>query len=115
MTYTFVTFSDEDQRTFKRIASALEGIESRMALIAPAKAVECGPETVEAVQKLLSDIADDIREELKAPMERACAWTKLDAHLGPENLYMTAVGDFMAVFRRALDKMEKEMKKEGEE
>ena len=115
MTYTFVSFYEEDQRTFKRIAAALEGIESRMALIAPAKAVECGPETVEAVQKLLSDISDDIREELKAPMERACAWTKLDAYLGPENLYMTAVGDFMAVFRRALDKMEKEMKKEGKE
>ena len=115
MTYTFVTFNDEDQRTFKRIAAALEGIESRMALIAPAKAVEYGPETVEAVQKLLSDIAENIEEELKAPMERACAWTRLDAHLGPENLYMTAVGDFMAVFRRTLDKMEKEMKKEGKE
>ena len=113
MTYTL--FCEDDKTTFKRIAAALEGIESRMALIAPAKAVECGPETVEAVQKLLSDISDDIEEELKAPRERACAWTKLDAYLGPENLYMTAVGDFMAVFRRALDKMEKEMKKEGRE
>ena len=112
---TYVTFYEEDQRTFKRIAAALEGIESRMALIAPAKAVEYGPETVEAVQKLLSDIAENIEEELKAPMERACAWTRLDAHLGPENLYMTAVGDFMAVFRRALNKAEDEMKKEEEE
>ena len=112
---TYVAFYEEDQRTFKRIAAALEGIESRLALIAPAKAVEGGPETVEAVQKLLSNILGDIEEELRAPRERACAWTKLDAHLGPENLYMTAVGDFMAVFRRALDKMEKEMKKEGRE
>ncbi len=115
MSYELIAFCDEDQRTFKRIASALEGIESRMALIAPAKAVECGPETVEAVQKLLSDIADDIKEELKAPMERACAWTRLDARLGPENLYMTAVGDFMAVFRRELNRIEEEMKKEGKE
>ena len=113
MTYTL--FCEDDKTTFKRIAAALEGIESRMALIVPAKAVECGPETVEAVQKLLSDILGDIEEELRAPRERACAWTRLDAYLGPENLYMTAVGDFMAVFRRALDRMEKEMKKEGEE
>lgn len=113
MTYTL--FCEDDKTTFKRIAAALEGIESRMALIAPAKAVECGPETVEAIKKLLNDIAGDIEEELKASMERACAWTRLDAHLGPENLYMTAVGDFMAVFRRALDKMDDEMKKEGEE
>lgn len=112
MTYTL--FCEDDKTTFKRIAAALEGIESRMALIAPAKAVEYGPETGEAVQKLLNDIAGDIEEELRAPRERACAWTRLDAYLGPENLYMTAVGDFMAVFRRALDKMEKEMK-EGKE
>ena len=112
---TYVTFYEEDQRTFKRIAAALEGIESRMALIAPAKAVEYGPETVEAVQKLLSDIAENIEEELKAPMERACAWTRLDAHLGPENLYMTAVGDFMKIFCKALDKVEDKMKKEGKE
>ena len=111
MTYGY----DEDQRTFKRIAAALEGIECRMALIAPAKAVEYGPETVEAVQKLLSDIADNIEEELKAPRERACAWTKLDAYLGPENLYMTAVGDFMKIFCKALDKAEDKMKKEGKE
>ena len=114
MTYTFVTFSDEDQRTFKRIASALEGIESRMAPIEPAKAEECGPETVETVQKLLSDIAGDIEEELKVSRERACSWFRTDVLGGPENLYMTAVGDFMEVFKRALDKMEKEMK-EGEE
>lgn len=117
MTYTHIniTFDDEDQRTFKRIAAALEGIESRMALIAPAKAVECGPETMEAFQKLLNDISGDIEEELKASMERACSWFRVDTRGGPENLYMTAVGDFMAVFRRALDKMEKEMEKEGEE
>ena len=113
MTYTL--FCEDDKTTFKRIAAALEGIESRMALIAPAKAVEYGPETVEAVQKLLNDISGDIKEELKAPMERACAWTRLDAHLGPENLYMTAVGDFMAIFRRELNKIEEEMKKEEEE
>ena len=113
MTYTL--FCEDDKTTFKRIAAALEGIESRMALIAPAKAVEYGPETGEAIQKLLSDIAGDIEEELKASMERACAWTRLDAHLGPENLYMTAVGDFMAVFRRELNRIEAEMKKEGEE
>ena len=112
---TYVAFYEEDQRTFKRIAAALEGIESRMALIAPAKAVECGPETMEAFQKLLNDISGDIEDELKDHMRKACAWTRLDAHLGPENLYMTAVGDFMAVFRRALDRMEDEMKKEGEE
>ena len=113
MTYTL--FCEDDKTTFKRIASALEGIESRMALIAPAKAVEYGPETVEAVQKLLNDISGDIKEELTAPMERACAWTRLDAPLGPENLYMTAVGDFMAIFRRELNKIEEEMKKEEEE
>ena len=115
MTYTFVTFSDEDQRTFKRIASALEGIESRMALIAPAKAVEYGPETVEAVQKLLSDIAGDIEEELKVSRERACSWFRTDVIGGPENLYMTAVGDFMKIFCKALDKAEDKMKKEGKE
>ena len=108
----YVALYHEDQAVFKRIADALEGIESKMT---PAKVVEYGPETGEAVQKLLSDILGDIEEELRAPRERACAWTRLDAHLGPENLYMTAVGDFMAVFRRALDKMEKEMKKEGRE
>ena len=67
MTYTL--FCEDDKTTFKRIAAALEGIESRMALIAPAKAVEYGPETVEAVQKLLNDISDDIEEELKVPRE----------------------------------------------
>ena len=113
MTYTL--FCEDDKTTFKRIAAALEGIESRMALIAPAKAVKYGPETVEAINKLLNDISDDIKEELRAPMERACAWTRLDAHLGPENLYMTAVGDFMAVFRRELNRIEEEMKKEEEE
>ena len=112
---TYVLFDSEDQRTFKRIASALEGIESRMALIAPAKAVEYGPETGEAVQKLLSNIAGDIEEELKVSRERACSWFRTDVLGGPENLYMTAVGDFMEVFKRALDKMEDEMKKEGEE
>ena len=115
MTYTFVTFSDEDQRTFKRIASALEGIESRMAPIEPAKTVECGPETVETVQKLLSDIAGDIEEELKTKMSSACALFRMNVLSMPENLYMTAVGDFMKIFCKALDKAEDKMKKEGKE
>ena len=109
---TYVLFCEDDKTTFKRIASALEGIEGKMT---PAKAVEYRPETVEAVQKLLSDIADDIEEELKASMERACSWFRVDILNGPEHLYMTAVGDFMEVFKRALDKMDDEMKKEEEE
>ena len=112
MIYTL--FCEDDKTTFKRIASALEGIESRMAPIEPAKTVECGPETVETVQKLLSDIAGDIEEELKTKMSSACALFRTNVLSMPENLYMTAVGDFMEVFKRALDKMDDEMKKEGE-
>ena len=109
---TYVTFEEEDQAVFKRIARALEGIESNMT---PAKVVECGPETGEAVQKLLSNIADNIEDELKDRMKKACA-EYMTGHLyGLESLYMTAVGDFMEVFYKALDKMEDEMKKEGKE
>ena len=107
-----VSFYHEDQKVFLRIAKALEGIESKMA---PAKVVECGPETGEAVQKLLSNIADDIEEELKTKMASACALFRMNVLSMPENLYMTAVEDFMKVFKRALDKMEDEMKKEGKE
>ena len=113
MTYTL--FCEDDKTTFKRIAAALEGIESRMALIAPAKTVEYGSETGEAVQKLLSDIAGDIEEELRVSRERACSWFRTDVIGGPENLYMTAVGDFMKIFCKALDKAEDKMKKEGKE
>ena len=109
---TYVEFCEEDQAVFKRIARALEGLESKMT---PAKVVEYAPETGEAVQKLLSDIADDIEEELKVSRERACSWFRTDVINGPEVLYMTAVGDFMEMFKRALDKMEYEMKKEEEE
>ena len=83
--------------------------------MAPAKVVEYGPETGEAFQKLLSNIADNIEDELKDRMKKACS-EYMTGHLyGPENLYMTAVGDFMEVFYKALDKMEDEMKKEEEE
>ena len=109
---TYVTFEEEDQAVFKRIARALEGIESKMA---PAKVVEYGPETGEAVQKLLSNIADDIEEELKDHMRKACAEYTTGHLYGPENLYMTAVGDFMKIFCKALDKAEDKMKKEGKE
>ena len=108
---TYVEFCEEDQAVFKRIARALEGIESKMT---PAEVVEYGPETGEAVQKLLSNIADDIEGELKDHMRKACAKYMKGVLYGPENLYMTAVGDFMEVFKRALDKMEDEMK-EGKE
>ena len=108
----YVTFEEEDQAVFKRIARALEGIESKMA---PAKVMEYGPETGEAVQKLLSNVADDIEEELKVSRERACSWFRTDVIDGPEVLYMTAVGDFMEVFYKALDKAEDKMKKEGKE
>ena len=109
---TYVTFCEEDQAVFKRIAGALEGIESKMA---PAKVVEYRPETGEAVQKLLSNIADNIEDELKDRMKKACA-EYMTGHLyGLESLYMTAVGDFMEVFYKALDKMEYEMKKEEKE
>ena len=107
-----VSFYHEDQAVFKRIARALEGIESKRA---PAKVVEYGPETGEAVQKLLSSIADDIEVELEDRMKKACAEYTTGHLYGPENLYMTAVGDFMEMFYKALDKMEYEMKKEGEE
>ena len=109
---TYATFEEEDQKVFSRIAKALEGIESKMT---PAKVVEYGPETGEAVQKLLSNIADDIEEELKGRMKKACAEYMKGVLYGPENLYMTAVGDFMETFYKALDKMEYEMKKEGKE
>ena len=105
-----VSFYHEDQKVFNRIARALEGIESKMT---PAKVVEYGPETGEAVQKLLSNIADDIEEELEDRMKKACAKYMTGVLYGPENLYMAAVSDFMEVFHRALDKMEYEMKKEG--
>ena len=109
---TYVEFCEEDQAVFKRIARALEGIEGKMT---PAKVVEYGPETGEAVQKLLSNIADDIEEELKDHMRKACAEYTTGHLYGPENLYMTAVGDFMEVFKRALDKLEYEMMKEEKE
>ena len=109
---TYVEFCEEDQAVFKRIARALEGIESKMT---PVEVVESGPETVETTQKLLSDIADDIEEELKVSRERACSWFRTDVIGGPENLYMTAVGDFMKIFCKALDKAEDKMKKEGKE
>ena len=109
---TYVEFCEEDQAVFKRIARALEGIESKMT---PAEVVEYGPETGEAVQKLLSNIADDIEEELKDHMRKACAEYATGHLYGPENLYMTAVGDFMKIFCKALDKAEDEMKKEGKE
>ena len=73
------------------------------------------PETGEAVQKLLSNIADDIEEELKDRMRKACAKYTTGALYGPENLYMTAVSDFMETFYKALDKMEYEMMKEEKE
>ena len=107
-----VSFYHEDQKVFLRIARALEGIESKMT---PAKVVEYGPETGEAVQKLLSNIADDIEEELKDHMRKACAEYTTGHLYGPENLYMTAIGDFMEVFNRALNKVEDKMKKEGKE
>ena len=107
-----VSLYHEDQKVFLRIARALEGIESKMA---PAKVVEYGPETGEAVQKLLSNIADDIEEELKDHMRKACAEYTTGYLYGPENLYMTAVGDFMKIFCKALDKAEDKMKKEGKE
>lgn len=109
---TYVTFCEEDQAIFKRIADALEGIERKMA---PAKVVEYGPETGEAVQKLLSNVADDIEEELKDRMKKACAKYMTGVLYGPENLYMTAIGDFMEVFNRALNKVENKMKKEEKE
>lgn len=98
----------------KRIADALEGIEKKMT---PAEVVEYGPETVEAVRKLLSDISGDIEEALKAPMARACSWFWRDVNGDAENLYKIAIGDFMEVFHRELDKIEYEMKmkKEGKE
>ena len=108
----YVAFCEEDQAIFKRIARALEGIESKMT---PAKVVEYGPETGEAVQKLLSNIADDIEEELKDHMRKACAEYATGHLYGPENLYMTAVGDIMKIFCKALDKAEDKMKKEGKE
>ena len=109
---TYVEFCEEDQAIFKRIAKALESIDRKMT---PAKVVEYGPETGEAVQKLLSNVAGDIEEELKDRMRKACAKYTTGALYGPEVLYMTAVGDFMEVFKRALDKMEYEMMKEAEE
>ena len=66
----YVAFCEEDQAIFKRIAKALESIDRKMT---PVEAVEYGPETGEAVQKLLSNIADDIEEELKDRMRKACA------------------------------------------
>ena len=108
----YVTFYHEDQAVFKRIARALEGIESKMT---PVEVVEYGPETGEAVQKLLSNVADDIEEELKDRMRKACAKYTTGALYGPESLYMTAVSDFMETFYKALDKMEYEMKKEEKE
>ena len=81
----------------------------------PVEVVEYGPETGEAVQKLLSNIADDIEEELKDHMRKACAEYATGHLYGPENLYMTAVGDFMETFYKALDKMEDEMEKEEKE
>ena len=107
---TYVAFCEEDQAVFKRIAKALEGIESKMA---PAKVVEYGPETGEAVQKLLSNVAGDIEEELKDHMRKACAEYTTGYLYGPENLYMTAVGDFMKIFSKALNKVEDKMKEEG--
>ena len=109
---TYVSICEEDMAPFNRIAKALEGIESKMT---PAKVVEYGPETGEAVQKLLSNIADDIEDELKDHMRKACAEYTTGHLYGPEALYMTAVGDFMETFYKALDKMEYEMKKEEEE
>ena len=108
----YVALYHEDQAVFRRIAKALEGIEGKMT---PAKVVEYGPETGEAVQKLLSNIADDIEDELKDRMKKACAMYMTGALPGPEGLYMAAVSDFMEVFYKALDKMEYEMKKEGKE
>ena len=107
-----VSFYHEDQAVFNRIARALEGIERKMT---PAKVVEYGPETGEAVQKLLSNVADDIEEELKTKMASACALFRMNVLSMPENLYMAAVSDFMETFHKALDKMEYEMKKEGKE
>ena len=107
-----VSFYHEDQAVFKRIADALEGIESKMTTV---EVVEYGPETGEAVRKLLSNIADDIEEELKDRMRKACAEYTTGHLYGPEALYMTAVSDFMETFYKALDKMEYEMKKEGKE
>lgn len=109
---TYISICEEDMAPFKRIANALEGIERKMA---PAKVVEYGPETGEAVQKLLSNVADDIEEELKDRMRKACAKYTTGALYGPEGLYMTAVSDFMETFYKALDKMEYEMKKEEKE
>lgn len=108
----YVTFYHEDQAVFKRIARALEGIESKMT---PVEVVEYGPETVEAIRKLLSNIADDIGEELEDRMRKACAEYTTGHLYGPEGLYMAAIGDFMEVFNRALYKIEGEMKKEGKE
>lgn len=107
-----VALYHEDQAVFKRIAKALEGIERKME---PKEVVEYGPETGEAVQKLLSNIADDIEDELKDHMRKACAEYTTGHLYGPENLYMTAVGDFMKIFCKALDKAEDKMKKEGRE
>ena len=109
---TYISICEEDMAPFKRIADALEGIERKMA---PAKVIEYGPETVDATRKLLSNVADDIEDELKDRMKKACA-EYMTGHLyGPENLYMAAVSDFMEVFNRALNKMENEMKKEEKE
>ena len=109
---TYISICEEDQAVFRRIADALEGIERKMA---PAEVVEYGPETGEAVQKLLSNIAGDIEEELKDHMRKACAEYTAGHLYGPESLYMTAVGDFMKIFCKALDKAEDKMKKEGKE
>ena len=109
---TYVEFCEEDQAVFKRIARALEGIESKMT---PAEVVEYGPETGEAVQKLLSNIADNIEDELKDRMKKACAEYMTGRLYGSEGLYMAAISDFMETFYKALDKMEYEMKKEGKE
>ena len=48
-------------------------------------------------------------------MRKACAEYTTGHLYGPENLYMTAVGDFMETFYKALDKAEDKMKKEGKE
>ena len=48
-------------------------------------------------------------------MTYGCAEYATGHLYGPENLYMTAVGDFMKIFSKALDKAEDKMKKEGKE
>ena len=109
---TYISICEEDMAPFKRIARALEGIESKMA---PAKVIEYGPETVDATRKLLADIMGGMEDELRDHMRKACAEYKAGNMYNLESLYTKGINDFMKIFCKALDKIEDEMKKEGKE